>query len=63
MFHAHKENRTSDGKRQLYMFMYVFVTSDSCDIHLHNSIHVWGIKNVGKEAVLIIIIFFFTGFN
>lgn len=35
MFHADEENRTSDGKRQLYMCMYVLVNYDSCDIHLY----------------------------
>lgn len=62
MFHADEENRTSDGKRQLYMCMYVLVNYDSCDIHLYivpvTGIHVWGIKNVEKEAVLTIVIFF-----
>lgn len=35
IFHADEENRTSDGKRQLYMCMYVLVNYDSCDIHLY----------------------------
>lgn len=32
--------------------MYVLITSDSCDIHLHNSIHVGDIKNVKNKICI-----------
>lgn len=32
--------------------MYVLITSDSCDIYLHNSIHVGDIKNVKNEICI-----------